>query len=321
MPSSNCVLSVDLGGTNLRVAAVAADGSIRERLEESSDARSGSLAVLKKVSAAVKGLGGKVESSGLRVSGVALGFPGIVDPSKGVVHRSPHFPDWRDLDLFSFFKSEISWPIIADNDANLAALGESWKGAGKGLKNFLMMTLGTGVGGGLFLNGSVFHGDRGFAGEIGHITIETEGPICACGSRGCLENFISATGILRLAEDSSQVDGREQMLEKLGKPLARTTVKDLHEAAMDGDIFANTLFKKMGYYLGIGVASIVNVLGVETIIIGGGVSEAWDFFIETAKKELAQRTYEETAKSVKLVKAALGGDAALVGGAARFSVS
>jgi glucokinase len=133
-----------------------------------------------------------------------------------------------------------------------------------------------------------------------------------------LETFISATGIRRLAEISDQVDGREQMLAKVGKPLARTTIKDLYEAALDGDIFANTLFKKMGNYLGVGVASLVNVLGVETVILGGGVAEAWDFFIEPAKKELSQRTYEETARSVRLVRASLGTDAALVGGAASF---
>jgi len=130
-----------------------------------------------------------------------------------------------------------------------------------------------------------------------------------------LETFISATGILRLAEISGQVDGREQLLAKLEKPLARTTAKDLYDAALDGDIFANTLFKKMGNYLGIGVASLVNTLGVEAVIVGGGVSQAWDFFIEPAKKELFQRTYEETAKWVKILKADLGGDAALVGGA------
>lgn len=314
--SSNCVLSVDLGGTNLRVAAVREDGTVLDRLEEASDARAGSAAVLKKVADAVRSVGANVEARKDKVLGVSLGFPGIVDPVKGVVYRSPHFPDWKDLDILSFFKAELPWPFAVDNDANLAALGESWKGAGKGLKNFLMMTLGTGVGGGIVVDGRVFHGDRGFAGEVGHIGIETNGPPCACGSRGCLETFVSATGILRLAEASDQTEGREQLLEKLGKPIARTTVKDLYEAALDGDIFANTLFKKMGYYLGIGVASLVNALGVETVIVGGGVAEAWDFFIEPAKKELSQRTYEETARSVKILKAGLGTDAALIGGGA-----
>lgn len=316
MLPTNCVLSVDLGGTNLRVAAVNGEGGMVERLEEPSDARSGSAAILKKTAEALKAIAAKVEAGKGKVVGVALGFPGIVDPVKGVVYRSPHFPDWKDLDILSYFKAELAWPVTVDNDANLAALGEAWKGAGKGLKNFLMMTLGTGVGGGLVIDGRVFRGDRGFAGEIGHICIETDGPPCACGSRGCLETFISATGIRRLAEISDQVEGREQMLAKAGKPLARTTVKDLYDAALDGDIFANTLFKKMGNYLGVGVASLVNVLGVETVVVGGGVAEAWDFFIEPAKKELAQRTYEETARSVKLVRAALGNDAALVGGAA-----
>jgi glucokinase len=317
MSEKTFVISVDLGGTNLRVAAVTEDGMIADRVEEPSDARAGASAVLAKVARAVNALGEKVGRS--RVRGVALGFPGIVDPVKGVVHRSPHFPDWKDLEILSFFKNELAWPVAVDNDANLAAQGESWKGAGRGLKNFLMMTLGTGVGGGIVIDGRLLHGDRGFAGEIGHICIETNGPECACGSRGCLETFVSATGILRLAEASDQVDGREQLLAKIGKPLARTTVKDLYEAALDGDIFANTLFKKMGYYLGIGLASLVNVLGTETVILGGGVAEAWDFFIEPAKKELAQRTYEETARSVRLLKAVSGVDAALVGGAASFA--
>jgi glucokinase len=318
MPTSNCVVSVDLGGTNLRVAAVSGDGAISERIEEVSEARSGSESVLQKVLSAVKAVGLKMETSGRHVSGVAMGFPGIVDPDKGIVHRSPHFPDWRDLDILTFFKREISWPIAVDNDANLAAAGEAWKGAGQGLKNFLMMTLGTGVGGGIVIDGRVFRGDRGFAGEFGHVCIETNGPECACGSRGCLETFVSATGILRLAEESGQADAREQLLEKLGKPLARTTAKDLYEAALDGDMFSNTLFKKMGYYLGIGIASLVNTVGVETVVVGGGVAEAWDFFIEPTKKELAQRTYEETARAVRIVKSALGSDAALTGGAATF---
>lgn len=318
MPSSNLVLSVDLGGTNLRVAAVTEEGTISERLETLSDARSGAEAVLKKVAGAVRDLGTKRESGGEKIVGVALGFPGIVDPVKGVVYRSPHFPDWKDLEFVSFLKEEISWPLLADNDANLAALGEAWKGSGQGRKRFFMMTLGTGVGGGIVIDGRVFHGDRGFAGEFGHICIETDGPPCACGSRGCLETFISGTGILRMAEISDQVEGREHLLAKLGKPLARTTVKDLYEAALDGDIFANTLFKKMGNFLGLGIASLVNTLGIETVILGGGVAQAWDFFIETAKKELSQRTYEETARSVKILKSALGTDAALVGGAAAF---
>lgn len=316
MPSSNCVLSVDLGGTNLRVAAVSEDGAVLERFEEASDAHAGSTAVLKKVAGAVRAIGANVESRNDKILGVSLGFPGIVNPAKGIVYRSPHFPDWKDLDLISFFKAELPWPFAVDNDASLAARGEAWKGAGKGLRNFLMMTLGTGVGGGIVIDGRVFHGDRGFAGEFGHICIETNGPECACGSRGCLETFVSATGILRLAEESGQADAREHLLAKLEKPLARTTVKDLYEAAMDGDIFANTLFKKMGYYLGIGVASLVNTLGVGTVVVGGGVAQAWDFFIEPAKKEMAQRTYEETARSVKILKAALGIDAALIGGGA-----
>ncbi len=315
--ASSYVLAVDLGGTNLRVAAVLEDGTIAFREKKDAEASSKSLKVLSNVLETLHSVAARVEAGGGKISGVALGFPGIVDPVKGIVYRSPHFPDWKDLSILSFFAEKLPWPVIANNDANFAALGEARRGAGKGVKNFSMLTLGTGVGGGIIIDGKIFAGDRGFAGEFGHIVIESEGPLCACGSRGCLEVFVSAKGILTTVEtvvSPEDLHGREKLMEKFGKPLGRLTVKDLHEAALDGDIFANSVFKKMGFYLGIGLASLVNTLGIERFVIGGGISGAWDFFIESTRKELAQRTYEETAKAVVISRALLGDDAALVGG-------
>lgn len=316
MPSSNTVVSVDLGGTHLRIGAVREDGTVEEVEKGESESRSGSAAVLGRVAQGVRRMAEKIDAQKGKVVGVALGFPGIVDCEKGIVYQSPHFPDWKDLDVLSCFKKELPWPVVIDNDANMAALGEGWKGAGAGLKNFVMLTLGTGVGGGIVIDGHILRGDRGFAGEVGHIGIEAEGPRCACGSHGCLETFVSARGILRLAEESDHVDGRERLLARLGKPVERLTVKELYEAARDGDIFAHGIFKRMGYYLGIGIASLTNTLGIENFILGGGVAQAWDFFIEPAKKELSERTYRETAKLVRIKKALLGDNAGLIGGAA-----
>ena len=314
MPSSNYVVSVDLGGTHLRIGAVREDGAVEEMEKGESESRSGSAAVIGRVAQGIRRMAERVEGRG-KIAGVALGFPGIVDCEKGIVYQSPHFPDWKDLDILSYFKKEMPWPVTVDNDANMAALGEGWKGAGSGLKNFVMLTLGTGVGGGIVIDGRVFHGDRGFAGEVGHIGIEIEGPRCACGSHGCLETFVSARGIMRLVEESDHVDGRDRLLARFEKPVERLTVKELYEAALNGDIFAHGIFKKMGRYLGGGIASLTNTLGIENFILGGGVAQAWDFFIEPAKKELAARTYRETAKLVQIKKALLGDNAALVGGA------
>ncbi len=315
--SKKCVISVDLGGTNLRVGAVDEEGRIVERLKKESQSRSRAAVVLGRVAESILEIAKRVQASGGTIRGVALGFPGIVDGTKGIVYRSPHFPDWKDLDLRGYFQNRLEWPLVIDNDATLAAVGEGWKGAGVGLKNFVMLTLGTGIGGGLILNGKPFHGDRGFAGEVGHIVIAADGARCACGGRGCLETYASSHGITRMAGDSDHAEGREVFLERAGKSLEGTTVRKFYEAARDGDIFAASIFKKMGYYLGIGIASLANTLGVENFILGGGISEAWDFFIEPARKELAQRTYAETAKAIQIRKSKLGDDAALVGGAAR----
>jgi glucokinase len=310
------VIAVDLGGTNLRVGAVREDGSVEEKEKYDSEARSGSKAVLGRVAQAVKRIAGKIELRKGDVRGVALGFPGIVDGTKGIVYQSPHFPDWKHLDLLTYFKKELPWPIVVDNDANMAARGEGWKGAGQGLKNFVMLTFGTGLGGGIMAEGEILHGDRGFAGEIGHLGIEPEGHRCACGSRGCLEMYVSAQGILKSVETTDDPAGRDRLLARIGKSLEKLTVQDLHEAALDGDIFANITFKKMGRYLGIGIASLTNTLGIETFLIGGGIAQAWDFFIEAAKKELADRTYREIANRVQIKKAMLGDNAGLIGGGA-----
>src|SRR3989338_8442272 len=158
MPSSNTVVSVDLGGTHLRIGAVREDGIVEEVEKEGSESRSGSTTVLGRVAQGVRRMAEKVDARKGKIVGVALGFPGIVDCEKGIVYQSPHFSDWKDLDILSYFKKELPWPVVVDNDANMAALGEGWKGAGRGLKNFVMLTLGTGVGGGIVIDGRILHG-------------------------------------------------------------------------------------------------------------------------------------------------------------------
>lgn len=317
MKSSSYVLSVDLGGTNLRVGAVRDDGVLEKKEKYLSDARVGSAVLLGRIADHVKGMARRMEERGI-IQGVALGFPGIVDPEKGIVYKSPHFPDWHELDLLSFFRREFPWPVIVDNDANMAALGEAWKGAGQGHRNFVMLTFGTGLGGGIIIDQKIYHGDRGFAGELGHVVIESQGHRCACGGRGCLEMYVSTQGILKLIETSDDRFARDKFLEPFGGVVEKVTVEYLYKMALDGDIFAHTTFKRMGYYLGIGLASLANTLGIETFLLGGGISEASDFFMDAAKRELGERAYREVASHVQIKKAALGDHAGLIGGAASF---
>lgn len=320
------ILVVDIGGTNLRVGAVTPDGKIVDVEKRSSDSKSSIEKILQNIEEAICILLNRMTLGEQKVEGLVLGFPGIVDPEKGTVYQSPHFPAWKDLKFVDYFKKKFPWPVKADNDANLAALGEAHFGAGKDLDHFVMITLGTGVGGGLVLNKKNYHGDRGFAGEIGHFCIEGHSErLCRCGSHGCWEMYVSTQSFHYTLDfpQESDVRLRNQFLEKIGKnPAAFAShaipIRTFYEAAKDGDVFAHACFKKMGYYLGIGIASLANILGVENFIVGGGLSEAWDLFIEGAKKEIAQRTYKETSSRIRIHKSLLGDNAGLSGGVKIF---
>lgn len=306
------VIAVDLGGTNLRVGLVSADGKVERVGKIPSESKDKSERTLERTVALVE----KVAAGADAIAGLALGVPGIVD-REGVVHQSPHFPDWKSVAVGDYFRKKFPWPIVVDNDGHMIACGEAWKGAARGLENFILLALGTGVGGAICWKGEILRGDSGFAGEIGHMVIEMDGPACHCGSQGCFEMYVSATGIRRLVEEGREIDqrGREFLLEKTGG-LEKLTIEKIYHLATEGDICAHSIFKRVGYYLGIGIASLVNVTGIETVIVGGGVSQAWDFFIEPAKQEIFERTYPETARRIKILQAGLGDEAGLIGGAA-----
>ncbi len=306
-------LAVDLGGTNLRIGAVNGQGEVLQM--EKIAALKDRAKLLEKIAQQIDQLSSSYLAQGDQIAGIALGFPGIVDPDKGLVHQSPHFSDWHDFAVTAYFKERFPWPVVLDNDANRIALGELWKGAGQGLQNFLLLTLGTGVGGAVVIQGKLFHGDSGFAGELGHICIEREGVSCECGSHGCLEAYVSATGIKDLIRNSKDDSGKTIFFRKFGDDVEHLSVQQLYEAARDGDPFAHGIFKQMGHYLGIGIASLVNAFGIFHVLIGGGVSAAADFFIPAAKKEMSQRTYTETAKRVQILRCQLGDNAGLIGGA------
>ncbi|MBI2082807.1 MAG: ROK family protein [Deltaproteobacteria bacterium] len=309
----NHAIAVDLGGTNLRVGLVSPEGEILFQDKVPSPSKLKTQESLEEIASVIQKV---IEAGGRKkIAGIALGIPGIVDIKKGVIYQAPHFPNWKNLEIRSFFGKRFSTKVVVDNDCHMIARGEAWKGAGKGLESFMLLTLGTGIGGGIYWKGEILSGDSGFGGEVGHIVIETEGRRCDCGSRGCLEMYASATGILHeIEKDTDGGENRRRFLEKIGG-ISKVTVEKIYHAAQEGDIYAHSLFQKLGKYLGIGIASLVNAIGIETVILGGGVSGAFDFFVDPLKEELARRTYKETARRVKILRAALGDEAGLLGGA------
>ncbi|MBI2092290.1 MAG: ROK family protein [Deltaproteobacteria bacterium] len=304
-------IGIDLGGTNCRFGAVKADGTLvcQQLMPVPKDRSHKGI-----ISFLCSGIEMTKKKAASESSCIGIGAPGIVDYNNGSIVRSPHFRDWHNFELRKNLEAACSLPVALDNDANLVAAGEAWLGAGQDTKNFILITLGTGIGGGICIDGEIFHGDKGFAGEIGHQILFFDGRKCDCGSKGCWETVVSIDGLRQLIADSND-PRKEKFLQKYHRGLDSITPHDLHKEASDGDIFASLIWKKFGAYLGAGIASLVNILGIHTVIIGGGISNAWDFFISAAKKELSKRTYEESFEKIVIKKALLGETAGILGAA------
>lgn len=289
-------IGIDLGGTNARGALVDDKGTIVARARCPAGSKREPAAILADLAGLVTTLAAKTSEV---ISGYGFGIPGIVAQATGLVYRSPHFPGLREYPIRVELIRALGHEVFVDNDANAYLRGEAWQGAARGHRNVILLTLGTGIGGALMIAGSVWHGDRGFAGEIGHMVIETEGLPCPCGGRGCFEQYASASALLRMS--------REQGTPRLPQELAA--------AAGAGDKEALELFHRFGTYLGIGIASLVNITGIHTVILGGGVAGAWDYFIAATQEEFAARIYTESARSTQIIPATLGDDAGILGAA------
>ena len=198
---SNFAIGVDLGGTNLRIAAVDEDAHLLEKVTLGTKVALGRDHVLNDMCEAIQHLSQKYQANA-RLLGVGIGVPGIIDMHTGMVRESPNLPGWSDYPVRDEIEKRLQAPVILENDANVAALGEKWLGAGRHVGDMAMLTLGTGVGGGVILNGKIWHGMTGMAGEFGHMTVEAEGQQCGCGNRGCVEQYASATAVVRMAREA-----------------------------------------------------------------------------------------------------------------------
>ncbi|MBI4236922.1 MAG: ROK family protein [Deltaproteobacteria bacterium] len=314
MDPQHAVIGIDLGGTHVRLGLVR-DGRVTGLRKQAMGGLRAPAEVVAFLAAEVRALHAEYGAA----AAVGVGVPGIVDPQAGIVLRAPHYPVWRGFPMRQALSDALGCPVAIDNDANAIALGEARYGAGKGLTNFCLLTLGTGVGGGIVLNDQLWRGDAGFAGEVGHIVIEFQGHPCPCGGMGHWEQYCSASGLANLI-DASDDPQKIEFLRPFHGESTLVTGTVLLQLAQAGNIFANTLWKKFGAYLGAGVASLTGVLGVEHFVIGGGLVAAWDFFIPEARRSLARRIYPELAQRVVLQRAALGDEGGILGAAALVTV-
>lgn len=304
-------IGIDVGGTNVKIALVTDEGQIIYSNSVPTRAEMGYEYTVNNIKQAIKDLMQETKTTTSDIEGIGFGFPGQVDYKTGVVKLAPNIPGWVNVPIAQMIEDEFHIPTKIDNDVRCAALGELNYGAGKGCENLICITVGTGVGSGLIVNGKLVRGASNAAGEIGHIKLQMHGgPICGCGDTGCLEAFASAPSIVAMAEDYIK-GGKSTKYRELANPEISAYV--VAEAAKAGDKVAQRIFTIMGEYLGIGLASVVNLLNPEKIIIGGGVADADELLLAPLKKTLKERAMEISGSAVEVVKAQLGNTAGVIG--------
>jgi glucokinase len=301
------VLAVDLGGTNLRMAAVDRGGNILHRSRCATPRSDDPLDIIREISDLVSECRRETDAIG-PVDTLGVAVPATMDIAHGIIHYAPNLPMLNGMHFSESLKSQIGMRILLENDATAAAIGEHWLGASSDVANSICVTLGTGVGGGIILNNQALRGPDGTAGELGHVCVEPDGHPCGCGSWGCLEQYASATAVVRIASELSRADKSSTLAGK-----GRFTSEDVYNAALEGDAVASEAFRRMGYYLGIVLAGVVNLLDPEIVVLGGGLSAAWDLFIEHTRDQISKRAFPEPAGRAKLVRARLGDDAGILG--------
>lgn len=316
-------IGVDLGGTNLRIAAVDETGRLMEKLTTGTQVAKGRDHVIDEMTAAIRELSGKFQAD--KLLGIGIGVPGIIDMESGMLRESPNLPGWQDYPVRDEIEKRLGTRVILENDANSAALGEKWLGAARDHDSVCILTLGTGVGGGIVLDGRVWHGFKGMAGELGHITVDPAGPPCGCGSRGCVEQFASATAVVRMAREAIAA-GRAPELARALSDNAEFGSKVVYQMAIQGDPAALEIYRKVGWALGIVVAGLVNIFNLPMYVIGGGVASAWDAFAPAMFQEVATRSFVYAATTPSgeappdrqrtiITRALLSSDAGLYGAA------
>src|SRR5207302_2019055 len=285
---SNFSIGVDLGGTNLRIAAVDEHGQLLEKITLGTKVARGKDHVIHEMTGAIQQLSAKHRDAGV-LQGMGVGVPGIIDIKTGMLRESPNLPGWANSNVREEIEERLGTRVILENDANAAALGEKWLGAARDFDDMAMLTLGTGVGGGLVLGGRIWYGMTGMAGEFGHITVEPEGVRCGCGNRGCLEQYASASAVVRMAREAIAT-GEAAALSRAASSDPEFSAKAVYNLAVQGDEQARKIFRQVGRTLGIALAGLVNALNLPIYVIGGGVCSAWDAFAPTIFEELRQRS-------------------------------
>jgi len=313
---SELTLGIDLGGSKIITAVVDPQGemlSSSESITPTTKEREALIqSILDSAHHALKQAG--VAISGIRAIGV--GAAGISNPEAGILFTSPNLPALRNVLLRDIIQERLGRKTFLINDADAAALGEFYFGAARGVSNFIYVTLSTGIGGGIVIDGKIYTGAIGAAGEVGHMTIDENGPNCNCGNRGCWETLASGTALAREAKNRIAGGVRTSILEYAEGDIEKVTAQAIHTAAQQGDSVAKELIARTGYYVGVGLANLINIFNPELIVIGGGLSTIGDMLLKPAFKVAGERAFKEAFQAVRFASAGLGRNSGVLGAAA-----
>jgi glucokinase len=316
------IIGVDLGGTNIVVGAVPEDGSALYGLAtRRTPVTDGPEAVVDLIAAMVKGCMADVHATcgDVEIAGVGVGAPGPLDTARGIVLLAPNL-GWRDMPLRDRVSQVVSLPATLDNDANCAVFGEWWRGAARGARVVAGITIGTGVGGGIVIDGKLFHGASDIAGEIGHTTVDLNGRRCKCGNYGCIEAYASGPAIAARAVEGVEAGASSTLPSYVGNDLSQIDAGVVYQAAHDGDEFAREVVRDTARFLGATVANIVNMLNPDVVVICGGVTLAGDQLFAPLREEVRRRAFKPAHAACRIVPGTLSGTAGVYGAVATFKV-
>jgi glucokinase len=314
------VLGIDIGGTNLVVGSVAEDGSAMvASASEPTHSEAGATDVVDRlVGLAERAIATtRREAPGAEILGVGVGAPGPLDTKRGIVLLTPNL-GWVNMPLRQLIHDRLGLPAALDNDANCAVLGEWWVGAARGARHAIGITIGTGIGGGLIIDGQLYHGASDVAGEIGHTTIDTEGRRCKCGNYGCLEAYASGPNIALRAVEELEAGAESRLRALVGGDLQKITAQTVYQAAADGDELALEVVNDTAKFLGVGIGNLLNVFNPEVVVVCGGVTLAGDHLFEPLRREVARRAFKPAVTACRIVPGELAGTAGVYGAAKVF---
>ena len=317
------IVGVDVGGTNVVVGTLPEDGAAVYGLhKEPTRVEDGPDGVVQQIARLVRASLDKSRkeiTAGIDVVGVGIGSPGPLNTGTGIVLLTPNL-GWRNFPLRDRVSDAVGFPATLDNDANCAVLGEWWRGVARGTSVAIGLTIGTGIGGGIVLDGEIFHGKSDIAGEFGHMSIDSTGRRCKCGNYGCLEAYASGTAIASRATEGIQAGAQSSLANYVDDDLSAITAYTVYQAAHDGDEYAREVITDTARFLGTGVANLINIFNPEVVVILGGVTRAGEGLFRPLRAEVARRAFRPAVEGVKIVPGALPGTAGVYGSVAAFKL-